>query len=168
MTDKNKLRFDCRHFIGDRPCKFRTVCTCEHYAPVGRRILIIKLGALGDVVRTACLLPTLRKKYPDSQITWVSRDNGVRILQGHPMIDRLFEFNAENVFPLFYEKFDMVLSLDKERQPAGLCNALNSPDKRGMILGEYGTATYANKEAEYYFRLGVDDDHEWTRFLAFV
>lgn len=156
--DKDKLRFDCRHFIGDRPCRFRKVCTCEHYDPVGKRVLIIKLGALGDVVRTASLLPTLKKKYSDCHITWVSRANGIRILQGHPMVDRFIEFNAESVFPLFYQKFDLVLSLDKEHQPASLCNAVNSPDKRGVMLSEYGCVTYANPEAEYYFRLGVDDD----------
>ena len=158
MDEKNKIRFNCRHFIGDRPCKFRTVCTCEHYDPVGKRILIIKLGALGDVVRTASLLPTLKKLYPDCHITWVSRASGMRILAGHPLIDRMYEFNAESVFPLFYERFDIVLSLDKERQPAALCNAINSPDKRGVKLSEYGSPTYANAQAEYYFRLGVDDD----------
>jgi heptosyltransferase-2 len=32
---------------------------CPCFAPRGERILIIKLGAPGDVLRTTCLLPAL-------------------------------------------------------------------------------------------------------------
>ena len=49
------LQPDCRHFPGDRPCRFNKasgqLCDgCPHYATAGQRILIIKLAALGDVV----------------------------------------------------------------------------------------------------------------------
>ncbi len=50
------LELDCRHYRGDRPCdaKVQGVCPrdCAHYAPMGQRILIIKFGALGDVIRS--------------------------------------------------------------------------------------------------------------------
>ena len=157
------FKYDCRYFLGDRPCKFKAVCGCEHYSPYSTRILIIKLGALGDVVRTACLLPTMKKLYPDSQITWISKPNGVSILKHHPQIDRLVEFNAMSVFELSQEKFDLVISLDKEPEPAGLCNAVQCEDKRGIMLNKWGVAMPATPREEYYFSLGLDDDTKFNK-----
>ncbi len=149
---------DCKHFLGDRPCVYRDRCRCDHYEAMGHRIAIIKLGAIGDVVRTACLLPTLKREYPTSHITWVSKPNGVRILAGHPHIDRRVAFDAEAMLTLPAQTFDLVLSLDKEPGPAALCNALNCPDKRGVGLSEFGTPEPINDACRPYFLLGLDDE----------
>jgi len=124
---------------------------------MGARILIIKLGALGDVVRTTCLLPTLKRLYPLSHITWVSRPNGVRILQAEPAIDQLVVFDAEGILALTQQKFDLVLSLDKDVSAAALCDSLQCPDKRGIGLSDWGTIQPLNAECESYFELGLDD-----------
>jgi heptosyltransferase-2 len=55
---------DCRHFRGDVPCtphkKDGVHCeSCPFYDPVDKKILIIKLGAIGDVIRTTPLLHRL-------------------------------------------------------------------------------------------------------------
>jgi heptosyltransferase-2 len=130
---------------------------------MGRRILIIKLGALGDVVRTTCLLPTLKRAYPTSQITWVTRVSGARLLASHPLIDRVMVMNAENILVLGGQKFDLVLSLDKEAEPAALGGAVKCADKRGMILSEWGTVKPCNAECEVYFELGLDDEIKFNR-----
>ena len=67
----------CKHFKGDRPCKYYWVdrsknCgqhTCLHYDNFNERILLIKLDALGDVVRSTALVEGLKKKHKNSQIT---------------------------------------------------------------------------------------------------
>jgi len=158
-----ELALDCRHYLGDRPCRHKQRCRCGHYDPMGKRVLIIKLGALGDVVRTACLLPGLKREYPQSHITWVSQANGVRILTGHPQIDRLAVFDAETVLTLSQQKFDLVLSLDKEPAPTALCNATNCPDKRGICLSTFGTPQPCSVAAEEYFALGLDDELKFRR-----
>lgn len=155
---KFELALDCRNYMGDRPCRFKQRCTCANYAPMGHRILIIKLGALGDVVRTTCLLPTLKRCYPSSHITWISLPNGVRILKNHPLIDQLFPFDAEGITAVQNQAFDLVISLDKEPGPTGLCNALRAPDKRGIKMSEWGTAMPTDTRVEPYFELGLDDD----------
>lgn len=38
---------------------------------MGKRILIVKLAAIGDVLRTTPLLSGLKRAYPQSHITWV-------------------------------------------------------------------------------------------------
>lgn len=152
-----ELALHCRHYRGDRPCRHGTRCRCEHYDPMGHRVLVIKLGALGDVVRTACLLPTLKRHCLQSHITWVSKPSGVQILTGHPQIDRLVPLDAETILALSQQRFDLVLSLDKEPGPTALCNAMNCPDKRGIGMSACGTPQPCNVACEPYFELGLDD-----------
>ncbi|MBI5199796.1 MAG: glycosyltransferase family 9 protein, partial [Nitrospirae bacterium] len=65
-----EIRFDCKYFIGEKPCRFKLECNgCDRYSPMGVRICIIKFGALGDVLRTTPLLYALREKYPQCHIT---------------------------------------------------------------------------------------------------
>lgn len=155
------LRLDCRHYLGDRPCraKVQGVCPadCGHYAPMGHRILIIKLGALGDVIRTAALLPGLKEQWPESHITWVSRPSGVRALSNHPLIDRLLPMGGETLCHVEFERFDLCLSLDKEPGPTALAMRVDAPDKRGIGLSAFGTTYPLNPECAHYFELGLDD-----------
>src|SRR3712207_7101962 len=60
------------YFRGDVPCKPNKesgyMCgNCPVYTPVQKRILIIKLGAIGDVIRTTPLLRKIRAEYPRSE-----------------------------------------------------------------------------------------------------
>jgi heptosyltransferase-1 len=53
------------------------------------KILFIKLSAIGDVVQTLPALEAIKKRYPESEITWVVEEAAAGILEGHPLIDRL-------------------------------------------------------------------------------
>jgi len=53
------------------------------------KILFIKLSAIGDVVQTLPALEAIKKRFPDSEITWVVEEAAAGILEGHPLIDRL-------------------------------------------------------------------------------
>jgi len=47
---------NCRHWVGHKPCKENRLCPdCPEFEPLGPRILIIKLAARGDVLRTTAL-----------------------------------------------------------------------------------------------------------------
>ena len=45
--ETREIAFDCRFFVGDRPCMWHkatgVLCPCEHYQRVEERLLIIKL-----------------------------------------------------------------------------------------------------------------------------
>ena len=159
---KQWLRLDCRHYRGDRPCTqgIQGVCPadCDDYSGMGHRILVIKLAALGDVIRTAALLPGLKTFWPESHITWVSRPSGVRMLANHPQIDRLLPFDAETVCHVEHERFDLCLSLDKEPGPSALAMRVDARDKRGIGLSAHGTAYPLNPACATYFCLGLDDE----------
>src|SRR3989338_2966288 len=154
-----ELKLDCRYFIGEKPCKFKTLCkSCQYYSPMGFRILIIKLGAMGDVLRTTPLLPALKKKYSESHITWVTDKVSLELLQMNPYIDRLLSFSYDSVLRLEEEKFDLMICLDKETRATALAMRVNAEKKQGFGLSQYGSIFPLNRESNYAFRLGIDDN----------
>ena len=85
------LKSDCRHFPGDRPCRFnkesgQTCPDCTHYESQGARILVIKLAALGDVLRTTAILPGIKEQFPNSYVVWLTLENSVDLLKGNPPV----------------------------------------------------------------------------------
>jgi heptosyltransferase I len=54
-----------------------------------KRILIVRLGAVGDVIRTLPALRALRANLPEAYISWVVEDKAASLLQGHPDLDDL-------------------------------------------------------------------------------
>ena len=73
----SEIKFDCIYFKGEVPClpnKLRgKVCSgCDEYQKIETRILIIKLGAIGDVMRSTPLLYRFKKDFPSSHITWIT------------------------------------------------------------------------------------------------
>ena len=152
-------KYDCRYFNGEKPCQFKRPCeNCGEYSPMGTRIVIVKLAAMGDVLRTTPILSALKSEYPLSHITWVVDSASYELLDGNPRIDRVMRFNAETCMQLELENFDLVLSLDKEGRAVSLVMRLQAQKKLGFGLSVQGNIFPMNPECEYAFRLGVDDD----------
>src|SRR5687767_16015446 len=55
------------------------------------RLLIVKLGSIGDIVHTLPALAAVRQGFPDSEISWVVERNLSEILRDNPILDRLIE-----------------------------------------------------------------------------
>jgi ADP-heptose:LPS heptosyltransferase len=152
------IHFDCRHFLGHKPCRFRSQCDgCAHYAAFGKRILIIKLAAMGDVLRTTPLLRGLRRKYPECHITWLTESNVIPMLHGISEIDRLLPYTHETVLQLEMESFDEIYCFDKEPKAAALAMKIHAERKVGFGMSPFGNIIPLNKESEYTYQLGIDD-----------
>ncbi|HUV03772.1 MAG TPA: glycosyltransferase family 9 protein [Armatimonadota bacterium] len=54
-----------------------------------KRILIVKLSSIGDVVMTTPVAKALRNAYPESYIAWVVEDKSQDILHGNPYLDEV-------------------------------------------------------------------------------
>ena len=80
------------------------------------KILIVKLGALGDVLRTTPLLTELRRRYPDSEITWLVDTQCREVLEHNPLIDHLVSYSEDSVLDLKRHAFDLAVNLDKEAE----------------------------------------------------
>jgi heptosyltransferase-2 len=125
---------------------------------MGKRILIIKLAAIGDVLRTTPILPVLKQKYPQSYITWITDASSLPVLEENSYIDRLLMANYENALRLQVENFDILICLDKDTVASSLASLVKADKKLGFALSEKGLLYSLNKEADYLLRLGVSDD----------
>ncbi len=62
------------------------------------RILIIRLSAIGDVVRVLPALHALRDLYPTAQIDWAVEPKSAAIVEGHPALDQVLIFERTEGF----------------------------------------------------------------------
>jgi len=153
----------CRHFKGDRPCKYYWIdrswdCTiCKHHNPFKERILLIKLGALGDVVRSTCIVEGLKEKYPDSQLTWLVEKDSKVFIDNNPFIDNVITYDDENVRALQCQKFDIIINLDKDKKATSIITSCKSNIKLGYGLNEEGHVIPLNKGTEYHYYICLDN-----------
>ena len=54
-----------------------------------KRILIIKMSSLGDVIHALPTLYAIRKNWPDAHITWAVHEQFSQVLPGKPWIDEI-------------------------------------------------------------------------------
>src|SRR5688572_30063840 len=59
------------------------------------RILIVKLGSIGDVIHTLPALAALRGAMPQAEISWVVERQSSEILRDNPLLDRLIEVDTK-------------------------------------------------------------------------
>ena len=58
----------------------------------GDRALVIRLGAVGDVVRALPAVRRLRRRFPALHIAWIAEDLARPLLEGHPDLDAVVRF----------------------------------------------------------------------------
>lgn len=59
------------------------------------RVLIVKLGSIGDIVHTLPALAALRAGMPHAEISWVAERLSSEILKDNPILDRLIEVDTK-------------------------------------------------------------------------
>lgn len=162
-----KYNFDCIKFRGYKPCVAKKLCeSCDEYEPWDRKIVIVKLGALGDVMRTTPVLFAFRRKYPRAHITWVTKRNAKDMLEQTPRINRLvFVDDPDNggALRLLAEEFDELHCYDKEDAAIGLATLIKAKKKFGFHLNPQGQMAPLNKGSEYCFDLGLSDDLKFNK-----
>jgi heptosyltransferase-1 len=55
------------------------------------RILVVRLGAMGDILHTLPAAATLKHSYPGAHLTWVVESRWRALLEENPLIDRIVE-----------------------------------------------------------------------------
>src|SRR5690242_804149 len=157
-----EIAFDCRFFIGDRPCIWHkstgVLCTCDHYQRVEERLLIIKLDAMGDVLRTTSLLPPLVEQHPSAAITWITRRESRPLLERNPYVTEILDYGEDALLQLRVRAFDRVINLDAGKTSAALAAAANAARKDGFVLDPHGYVQATNSAARTWLEMGVFDD----------
>jgi heptosyltransferase-2 len=128
------------------------------------KILVIKLGAVGDVLRTTPLLRGLKRKYPRNSLTWLTLKESRDLLQNNPFIHRLLFYGPQALRKLKLESFDIVICLDKEEEATALATELEAKRKIGFGLDKKtGKLAPLNKESLYAYKLGICDELKFRK-----
>ena len=88
---------------------------------IPQRILIVLLGAIGDVTRALPLLNRIRRAYPDGHITWAVEPAAAPLLDYHPALNEVLIYHRSQGLPAFWlflsairrRRFDLVLDLQR-------------------------------------------------------
>jgi heptosyltransferase-2 len=110
-------------------------------------ILILKLNATGDVVRTTTLLRRLQ-----GSVTWVTAQNNVALLDG--LMPNLRCVSWENRLKVNDREYDLVVSLEDDLAPAAFVSDLRHKQLFGSYLNREGQVKYT-KDARRWFDLSV-------------
>jgi lipopolysaccharide heptosyltransferase II len=114
-------------------------------------VLIIKLGATGDVVRTTPLLRRL-----DGPVSWVTAKNNLALLQG---IDREVRcVSWENRKRLADTTYDLVINLEDDRETSLFLNELKFKQLFGAHLNSDDKLTYTS-DSRGWFDLSLISTH---------
>jgi heptosyltransferase-2 len=130
---------------------------CENYDRIETRILVVKLGAVGDVLRTTSILPALRQKYPGVEITWVTRTNAAPLLQSNPLIDRVLLIEENHLEYLQNESFSVGICLDADSQSATIHSIARCGERFGFVTNSSGKVRPANEAAAEWWLMGIND-----------
>jgi heptosyltransferase-2 len=153
---------DCRHFRSAEPCRPHKVSgarcgTCSAYDRLAERILVVKLGSLGDVLRTTTCLAPLKARYPNSHITWVTRPASQALLVGNPSIDRVLTVDANYLELLMAEQFDLAIGPEADLVSASIMRLARAAEVQGFVADGRGGVTCTNAATDAWWRTGLDD-----------
>jgi heptosyltransferase-2 len=114
------------------------------------KIVIIKTGALGDVLRTTFLPPLLKKKYHPVEIAWVTKKEAVPLLKNNPMIDKVIPIEKIEGQT---ERFSLILSLDDDYSCAEIASKL----QKEKVIGAYidGDLVRYTADSSPWFGMGI-------------
>jgi heptosyltransferase-2 len=153
------VHYDCSHFKTGIPCipnkKYYVNCTdCTHYSPIQTRVLIIKLGALGDVIRTTPLVEKFRKTYPGVHITWLTHSPAIL---PKDEIEIIYKWDFTSVYTIQNSNFDIAVNLDKEPEACMLLANVNATTKYGYTWKDNHIAP-ATSNSEHKLMTGFFDE----------
>jgi heptosyltransferase-2 len=166
-TDSFEVFTDCSNSLLDRPCVYQknnnAHCKkCKNYSKLStqkdnKRILIVKLGAMGDVLRTTFLLNGLKELYPKSKISWIVDTKNAAVLEGNNLIDKIIH-NDENVIKYLVNNFfDTVINLDLAFESLSLTKLSNKKEVLGFSLDDNRAIITSNSYAKEWLKTSAYD-----------
>ena len=156
------IKYDCRHYRGSKPCSFNKVdgseCpSCQHFSEYRDRILFIKLDAIGDVLRSASLLPVIKARHSLPYIAWLTREASAELVGMMKHVDEVITVTEDGLARIMAGGWHQVYSLSNDVTSASLAilAARNS-----LPIGFYvrnGVVTPTNDAAKHWLEMAAFD-----------
>ena len=109
----------------------------------GPRILVVRLGSMGDVVAALPAVASLKHSLPHSRITWVIEPKWSLLLDGNPYVDAVIRFERRTIAgwknawrELRAERFDIAVDFQGLVKSALLATVAR-PDRMFGFTAEY-------------------------------
>jgi len=84
-------------------------------ATAPRRILIVRLSAIGDVVFASPLIASARERWPEAHIAWLVQPDCAPLLLHHPDLDEVIEWPLRRWLTLYRQRRIIALLKDLRR-----------------------------------------------------
>jgi heptosyltransferase I len=106
----------------------------------GRRVALVMMSAIGDVIHALPLVNSIRAAAPDVHLTWVVQPVPLQLLAPHPAVDEFLVFHRElgwRAYPQFRRasrgrRFDLVLDPHVYFKAGLVTGMLRAPRKIGF------------------------------------
>jgi heptosyltransferase-2 len=153
---------NCRFYKGSRPCKFNkddgSECpACRHVSTYSCRVLIIKLDALGDVLRTGGLLPILAARHGAPYICWLTRPDAVELVAMMEGVDEILSFDVDGLARMETGHWDYVYSLSNDYSSAALANIAAPVNPAIGYTVRDGVLHHSNEAARHWLEMAAFD-----------
>lgn len=151
-----------------------------------KKVLILRLSALGDAIHTLPCAYAIKKAYPDCKIGWVVEDKAQLFIKGNPLIDHCYVipkktwkkrgfFSFENIKEfkniideINKENYDVVLDTQQLFKSASLLPFLNIKRKITLTGGREFYHLFSNEIYPESHKLFDPDYHVVKRNLEFA
>jgi heptosyltransferase-1 len=152
----------CRHYRASRPCVFNKAdgseCpACHHVSEYQERILFIKLDAIGDVLRSASLLPAIKARHHAPFIAWLTRSESAELVRMMEDVDAVIELSEGAVARIMSGGWDQVYSLSNDLESASLATlAAHKTTPVGFSMTD-GAIRPSNEAAAHWLEMAAFD-----------
>jgi ADP-heptose:LPS heptosyltransferase len=95
-----------------------------------KKILLIRLSSIGDIVLTTPVVRCIKKRYPDCELHYLTKNSFASILRQNPNISKVFTINdkiSEVIAGLKAENYDHVVDLHKNFRSLKVRMKLGTP-----------------------------------------
>src|SRR3989338_3121123 len=124
-----------------------------HIYPKTMDILVIKLGAIGDVIRTTSILSGLKEKYKNFRIDWVTKKESFNILKNNNLINKIFLIDNGIKNEMKNNRYDLIINLDDDDEACKLASEIAHKEVIGAYLN-HNKKTYT-KNSSLWFDMGM-------------
>lgn len=108
--------------------------------PIPERVLVVRLGAIGDVVNALVFATALRRHRPRTHVAWAVHPLARPLVEGHPAVDRVHVWERDGGIRAFAalvrevraERYDLAVDLQRIAKSALLARLSGAPRVLGF------------------------------------
>ena len=124
-------------------------------------MLVVKLDALGDVLRTGGLLPAIRARHNRPRVTWLTRPGpAADLVTMMPLVDDLITLTPEGLAQVQAVPWHTIYSLSNDMESASLAHLGRAQEVVGFYVNSYGNLTPSNLAARMWLEMACFDQYK--------